>query len=155
MERALCMAALSALVWGYFLWGGSWGGEAWAATVANWRFGRVQISDLGSGQIRIYMSLRNHGGLSQEPVGLSILPWQKAAPSGPPLLSLTDRTRGRHSVVVEAVVSLPPAVLSQGGGNYKLFLQVGETVTDMLPVEGGNPKAQAPERKRFQKQTNL
>ena len=128
------------------------GGEALGASSisANWRFGKVQITDLGGGRVTLYLSLQNHGVPSQERVHLSIVPSQTQAPLGLSTLLLTDRTRGQRSTVVQASVSLPARVLSASPENYRVFLQVDYTITDMFPVERGRPNLQASERRKFQ-----
>ena len=126
-------------------------GVAWAdpAPVANWRFGKVQLTDLGTGQLSLYMSLHNHGDISRETVKLHLTPPHVSSPGRLPTLTLTSQTVGKRSTIVRATLALPATVKNHG--RYRIFLQVDRTVTDMLPVDKGQPQSQSAERRRFQR----
>ena len=48
--------------------------EALVEPTADWRFGKVKVTDFGEGEVNFYMSLRNKGKPSREPVLLYALP---------------------------------------------------------------------------------
>ncbi len=119
-----------------------------AAPMANWRFGQVQITPFGTRRVLLYMSLRNVGRPSTEAVHLHLLPPTASRVAGTPIFSLTRFTRGQRSTVVKICLQLPPWLKSPD--DYRLFLQVEQSITDMLPVVGGRPLSNAPARQRFQ-----
>ena len=121
------------------------------AAVANWRFGRVQITKLDGGRIRLYMSLQNRGAPSSEVVRLYIGLPQAQIPSGGPVLLITDRTDWHHSTLVDATIKLPAGMKANSPNGYRLFLEVARTITDMMPVKKGTPVPGDTERKKFQK----
>jgi len=142
-----------ALVWGSALFVTLLSAVGLAASdgSANWRFGTVQITDIGGGRIRLYMSLQNRGEPSSEPVHLYIAPGKASTISGPVAAVLTNHTQRQKSAVVDATVTLTPAAGSSAKDGYRLFLQVGAQVTDMMPVEKGQATPGDMDRMRFQK----
>ena len=124
----------------------------WAASAAsaNWRFGTVQVTDLGANRVRLYMSLQNRGEPSSEPVNLYVAQAKAATLAGPAAFVLTNHTQGQRSAVADATVTIPVGIGPTSNG-YRLFLQVGTQLTDMMPVEKGQPAAGDMERMRFQR----
>jgi len=124
--------------------------EAASAASANWRFGTVQVTDLGANRVKLYMSLQNRGEPSPQPVNLYIASAKASTFGGPPAVGLNTHTHGQRSTVVDASITLPAGIGPTSNG-YRLFLQVGTQVTDMMPVENGQPVPGDMERMRFQK----
>ncbi len=124
----------------------------WAASAAsaNWRFGTVQVTDLGANRVKLYLSLQNRGEPSSQPVNLYIASAKASTFGGAPAVGLTTHTQGQRSTVVDASITLPAGIGLTSNG-YRLFLQVGTQVTDMMPVEKGQPAPGDIERMKFQR----
>jgi hypothetical protein len=128
---------------------------------ADWRFGRIKVTDFGEGEVNYYMSLRNKGKPSREAVLLYAMRAPGKLPPGrqawfdkdqPPVADLTRLTRGkRRSAVVDITVALPPTLSDTDAAAYWLVLVVDDTITDLLPIRGGEALLKARERLAFHK----
>lgn len=143
---------IAAVILGLILWVMVPVSMLWAASAAsaNWRFGAVQVTELGGGRVRLYMSLQNRGEPSSQPVNLYIASAKASTFGGPPAVALTTHTQGQRSAVADATIAVPAGIGPSNNG-YRLFLQVGTQVTDMMPVEKGQPLPGDMERMRFQR----
>ena len=110
----------------------------------------MQITELKDGRVKLYMSLQNRGNPSMEPVKLYVGLSTARMPSGTPALVLTDRTQGQRTALVDATLKLPAGAAGKPVDSYRIFLQVGRAVTDMMPVKGGRAVPGDPDRKAFQ-----
>lgn len=119
-----------------------------AAPVARWQIGQMNVRPLDAQRLHLYMSLRNLGAPSAEPVVLVAEPMTAAQPTSPPIADTSQRTNGQRSALVEIDVVLPPPLV--GAPGFRLFVIVGHTPTDMVPVVGGVPRLNDPERGRYQ-----
>lgn len=120
-----------------------------AGPVARWQIGQMNVRNIDAQRVHLYMSLRNLGQPSGEPVVLVAEPLTAVQPTSPPLADIGGRTNGQRSALVEMDVALPPPLA--GASGFRLFVIVGRTVTDMVPVVGGVPRLNDPERGRYQK----
>jgi len=144
------------------------------APIANWRFGVVRVTKPGDRGVRLYMSLHNRGKPSTEEVKLHVLaPPPEGSKTGDggkepgssdrpgkgsaaapdfdeqPVADLTRSTRNQRTAVVDTVIALPKDLADER--DFRLFLVVAGSVTDMMPIVRGLPVEKAPERRAFQK----
>ncbi|GIX46727.1 MAG: hypothetical protein KatS3mg131_0938 [Candidatus Tectimicrobiota bacterium] len=140
LRREACFLMMAIVVFGSL---------ALAFPKSNWRFGQVQLTPLGAGTVLLYMSLHNTGHPSAEAVSLMLVAPGATPAVDTPEVSLTRFTSGQRSTVVRLRLQLPATLPSPA--NYRLFLRVEQTVTDMLPVVDGRPVPQDTARKQFQR----
>jgi hypothetical protein len=119
-----------------------------AAPAARWQIGQMNVRPLDAQRLHLYMSLRNLGAPSAEPVVLVVEPLPVQQPKSPAVADISQRTNGQRSALVEIDFVLPPPLV--GAPGFRLFVIVGRTVTDMVPVVGGVPRLSDPERGRYQ-----